>query len=63
MDASEKKEELLKQSFADFVERHKGGVSTGAEKDFDDMGRYEAFFVTFRAGWKAAEDADLWGDE
>lgn len=49
-----KSETLLKEAFAGWLASCDG---------LDGMDRVETLFAAFRAGWKAAEDADLWGDE
>lgn len=36
-------------------------VAWCAQEDYEPTDR--ALEAAFRAGWKAAEDADLWGDE
>lgn len=48
---AENKEDLVRNAF----------IAWCTEEDYEPTDR--ALEAAFRAGWKAAENADLWGDE
>lgn len=58
MTESGDKNKLMQQGFAAWLEGYTNGGN-----DTDKTERRAELFLAFCGGWKAAEDADLWGDE